>query len=365
MNRPARLGARLFIAQLLVIGITFLALLVTVAVMAPGLFLHHLEMTGEDSPVVQKHAQEAFETSVGLALLAAAAVAVVAATLLSWFLARRVSDPITALALSAEAVAHGNYDVAVPEAGFGTELHTLSRSFRDMADSLATTDEARTQLLSDLSHEIRTPLATLEAHIDGMEDGVVPASAATFEVMRAEVHRLRRLASDVRLAAQAQEHALDLHLQPVAVRDLVDAACALYEPRYHDKGLALRNTCRHPDHLVMVDPDRMQQVLANLLDNALRHTPPAGEVWVGCQQEAGLAEITVADNGEGLPTTELERIFNRFQRLDGARTTDDAGSGLGLTIARALVQDQGGDLFAFSEGPGTGSTFTIRIPTVG
>lgn len=365
MKRPAGLATRLFIAQLLAIGITFLALLVTVAFIAPGLFLRHLEMTGEDSPTVQSHAREAFETAVGLALLAAAAVAVVAAILLSWFLARRVSRPISSLAAAAESVAHGNYDVAVPETGLGTELHTLSQAFQHMAASLATTDDARAQLLSDLAHEIRTPLATLEAHIDGLEDGLVPSSPATFQVMRAEVDRLRRVASDVRLAAQAQEHALDLNLRTVSVGDLVDAACALHGPRYRDKGIELRNTCQHARQMVTVDPDRMQQVLANLLDNALRHTPPGGEVRVGCQVQAGIAQITVTDNGEGLPTSDLERIFNRFQRLDGARTADNAGSGLGLTIARALVQDQGGDLFAFSEGPGTGSTFTIRIPTAG
>ncbi|MBK6763174.1 MAG: HAMP domain-containing histidine kinase [Micrococcales bacterium] len=363
MSRPARLGARLFIAQLLVIGITFLALLVTVVLIAPGLFLHHLEMTGEDSLVVQMHAQQAFEASVGRALLAAAAVAIVAAILLSWFLARRVSRPITALAASAESVAHGNYDVSVPQAGFGTELHTLSRAFQDMAESLASTDEARTQLLSDLSHEIRTPLATLEAHIDGMEDGVVPPSAANFEVMRAEVHRLRRLASDVRLAAQAQEHALDLHLTPVAVRDLMEAACALFQARYRDKGIQLRNTCEHPGHVVTVDPDRMQQVLGNLLDNALRHTAPGGRVEIGCLQRGTVTEITVTDTGEGLAEGDLERIFNRFQRLDDARLSDTAGSGLGLTIARALVQNQRGDLTASSRGPGAGSTFTIRLPS--
>jgi signal transduction histidine kinase len=327
------------------------------------LFLHHLEMTGEDSPTVQLHAREAFENSVGLALLAAASVAVVAAILLSWFLARRVSRPISSLAAAAESVAHGNYEVAVPETGLGTELHTLSSAFQDMANSLATTDDARTQLLSDLSHEIRTPLATLEAHIDGLEDGVVAPSAETFDVMRSEVRRLLRLASDVRLTAQAQEHALDLRLQPVAVGNLVNTACALHEPMYHDKGVELRNACGHSTHMVAADPDRMQQVLANLLDNALRHTPAGGQVQVGCEQRASLTEITVADTGDGLAASDLERIFNRFQRLDGARTTDNAGSGLGLTIARALVQDQGGDLFAVSEGPGYGSTFTIRIPT--
>ena len=348
---------------MLVIATTFVALLVTVVLIAPGLFLHHLRMTGEDSPVVQLHAQEAFETSVGLALMAAATVAIVAAILLSWFLARRVSRPITELAASAEAVAHGNYDVVVTETGFGTELRTLSQSFQDMADSLATTDEARTQMLSDLSHEIRTPLATLEAHIDGLEDGVIPTTAATYQVMRGQVHRLRRLASDVRLAAQAQEHALDLHPTATKVSDLVHSACALYEPRFRDKGVLLDDRSRHDREMVVrVDRDRMQQVLGNLLDNALRHTPAGGTVSVGCHQNGQAVEIAVTDSGEGIDPADLDRVFQRFQRLDTSRESDSGGSGLGLTIARALVQSQHGDLTAHSAGLGTGSTFTIRLP---
>ncbi|HNE90035.1 MAG TPA: HAMP domain-containing sensor histidine kinase [Actinomycetota bacterium] len=363
MRRPRSLAARLFSAQLLVIVVTFTALLVTVVLIAPGLFLHHLRMSGEDSPVVQLHAQEAFETSVGLALLAAAAVAVVAAILLSWFLARRVSRPITELAASAEAVAHGNYDVTVPQAGFGTELHTLSRSFQDMADSLETTDGVRSRLLSDLSHEIRTPLATLEAHIDALEDGVLPSSAENYEVMRDQVHRLRRLASDVRVAAEAQEHALTLHPEPTPVTDLVKTACSLYEARYRDKGVLLSDMCQASSGLeVMVDRDRMQQVLGNLLENALRHTPTGGVVSLDCQRRGHTVEITVTDTGTGIAPEDLDRVFQRFQRLDDARESDSGGSGLGLTIARALIQNQDGDLTAFSQGLGTGSTFVIKLP---
>ena len=350
------LGGRLFAGQLLVIGVTFLALVITILLIAPGLFLYHLEMTGEDDAAVQMHAQEAFETAVGLALIAAAVVAIIAAVLLSWFLARRVSAPITELAAAAESVADGRYDVTLPDSGFGTELHTLSTSFQEMADALASTDAARSRLLSDLSHEIRTPLATLEAHIDGLEDGHVRPDAATFEVMRGQVHRLNRLASDVKLAAAAQEHALDLHPTSVDLKELVDSACTLFAPRYRDKGVALTNACTH-GWTVVVDPDRMQQVLANLLDNALRHTPRGGEVRVSCSP----GEICVQDTGEGIAAEDLERVFDRFQRLDAART-DRLGSGLGLTIARAIVAEHGGTLTAASDGPGKGSVFAIRLP---
>ncbi len=348
------LALRLFTAQLIVIATTFAALLVTILLLAPGLFRHHLEMTGEDSPTVQEHAQQAFETTVGWALLAGAAMAVLAAVVLAWFLARRVSRPIEDLATAAEAVARGDYDISVPDASFGRELATLSRSFTGMADDLASTDEARAQLLADLAHEIRTPLATLEAHIDGMEDGVVTTDAASFEVMRRQVHRLQRLAADVRLAAAAQEHALDLHPQVMDVAALVSAACDTFEARYRDKGVRLSNACAG-GKTVRVDPDRMQQVLGNLLDNALRHTPVGGIVSITCQPPA---RILVTDDGEGIPPDQLEAVFERFHRVDASRSRE--GSGLGLTIARAIVEDHGGTLQATEAGNGT--TMVLNLP---
>lgn len=354
------LATRLFTAQVLVVAATFGALLVTILLVAPGLFRHHLQMTGEDSPSVQEHAQEAFETAVGLALLTAAAVAVLAAVLLAWFLARRVSRPIEELAGAAEQVAHGEFDVSVPQTTFGRELHSLSESFQEMADDLASTDAARARLLSDLAHELRTPLATLEAHIDGLEDGVVAADAQGYAVMRAQVHRLQRLASDVKLAAAAQEHALDLHIQPVEVVGLVATACAAQTARYRDKGVALRDACEN-SAIVQVDADRMQQVLGNLLDNALRHTPPGGSVQVTCRV-GDEVQIEVSDNGEGIPADELEAVFQRFHRVDAARS--GGGSGLGLTIARAIVEDHGGTLRASSDGAGRGTSMVVTLPAL-
>jgi signal transduction histidine kinase len=180
--------------------------------------------------------------------------------------------------------------------------------------------------------------------------------------MRGQVHRLRRLASDVRLAAQAQEHALDLHPEDVTVRDLVAGACTLYGPRFRDKGVSLHDECGDAVAVVHVDRDRLQQVLGNLLDNALRHTPAGGRVSLAWSYDGDRVAITVTDNGAGLAAADLEQIFERFHRLSDARDADGGGSGLGLTIARALAQSHGGDLTAHSAGPGTGSTFTVSLP---
>ena len=366
MKRPIGLATRLFVAQLLVFLVAGIALAVTVALVAPSLFLAHLAMTGEDSPIVQQHALEAFESSVGVAFLAAAAAAIVAAVLLSWFLARRVSKPVEELADAAGTVAAGTYNISVPTTGFGPELAALSASFQHMADDLATTDAARTRLLADLAHELRTPLATLEVHIEGMEDGIVAPDSDTYDVMRAQVARLRRLADDIKLTAAAQEHALDLHPRPLQVADLLRAACDAAAPRYATHNVTLR--CFPPSHAacVTVDPDRIQQVMANLLDNALRHTPPGGQVIVTATSNSEEVSIAVKDTGTGIPIDQLETIFQRFHRLDPARTNRaDGGSGLGLTIARAIVEDHHGTITAHSAGPGHGAAFHVSLPANG
>lgn len=364
MPRPVGLTARLMGAQMIVILVGGITLLVAVSLIAPGLFATHLQRTGEDTPAVAAHAQQAFTSSMVIALSLAGITAITAAGLLSWVLSRRVAQPITALSAAAEQVAAGRYDVTVSDPGFSRELATLAASFQDMADRLERTDTARAQLLADLAHEIRTPLATLAAHIDGMEDGVVPADGAAYQVMRDQVRRLQRLASDIREAAAAQEHALDLHPSVVPVDLLLTAAAAAAEARYLAAGVDLRCEPDPACGCVRADPDRIGQVLGNLLDNALRHTPTGGQVALrstpGPRQTA---VIEVTDSGEGIPVDQLEAVFDRFHRVDPARSGRGGGSGLGLTIARAIVTEHGGTLTAHSAGPGQGASLRIALPT--
>ena len=374
MTHWGGLGSRLFAAQLIVIAVAAGTLAVTVSLVAPGLFLHHLMMTGEESPVVQQHAMEAFESSVRLAMLAAGAMAVIAAIALSWFVARRVSRPIEQLAAAAESVADANYDIDLLDAGLGPELRSLSDSFQRMANQLAATEQSRQQLLADLAHEIRTPLATLEVHIDGQEDGVVPTDASSYEVMREQVHRLHRLTNDLKEVSAAQEHALELRPRVITVDQLITEAVRAAGARYQAKGVHLTALSDAGCGEIYADPDRIQQVLTNILDNALRHTPQAGAVTVSCQSGSGqsgsrqsddehFAAITVTDDGEGIPTEHLEMVFDRFHRVDGSRhRAGPGGTGLGLTIARAIVADHGGTLTAASPEVGHGTTVTLTLP---
>ena len=362
-TRTPRLATRLMLAQAIVVCVGALTLVIAAALVAPGLFHEHLMQGGVDEPMVAMHAEEAFASSFGISVAIAGITSLMAAGLVSWFIVRRVAGPVEELAASAEAVAAGRYGVAVPSATFSAEFRQLSDSFGHMSRRLAETDATRTRLLADLAHELRTPLATLEAYIDGMEDDVVVHDAASWATMRGQVDRLRRLATDLREVAAAEEHALGLVLARINGAGVAEAAVAAALPQYQAKGVALTFEAGSVPCWILGDGIRLQQVLANLLDNALRHTPPGGRVDVFATMVDGQCRVRVCDTGEGIPGGELSSVFERFHRVDPSRVSGDGGgSGLGLTIARAIVMDHGGSLAASSPGTGQGTCLMTMIP---
>lgn len=361
-TRP-RLATRLMVAQAIVVGLGAITLVLTAVMVAPSLFHEHLTSAGVTSADVLAHAEEAFASSFVISVAVATAVSLIAAGVVSWFLVRRVSRPVEELAGAARAVAAGNYDVSVPDAEFSSELHELAGSFTHMANRLSETENVRVRLLANLAHELRTPLATLEGFIDGMEDGMLPTDAASWATMRDQVERLRRLSVDLRETAAAEEHALGLVLERIDARTVVTAAVAAAGPRYQTKGVTLTSTEAPGPCWIMGDSLRLQQVLANLLDNALRHTGVDGIVHVGVGHTGPNVTINVTDTGDGIPPDQLDAVFDRFHRVDTSRvSTDGSGSGLGLTIARAIVTDHHGTVAAVSPGVGQGASFTIAVP---
>jgi two-component system sensor histidine kinase BaeS len=357
------LATRLMTAQVAVIVVGSLVLAFSAALVAPALFHQHLSRAGVNDSTVRHHAEEAFSSAFELSLTAAALAALLTAGIMSFLLVRRVTQPVEQLAVAADAVAAGPFDVVIPAASFSSELHRLSGAFSKMAARLADTDAARTKLLSDLSHELRTPLATMSAFIDGMEDGVVPIDAASWETMRGQVNRLSRLATDVREAAAAEEAALQMDIAPIDIVAVARAVVGAASPRYAAAGVILTFVAPDATPNVLGDPERIAQVLTNLLDNALRHTPRAGHVRVAISSPLGQLVLRVEDDGTGIPTDELEKIFERFYRADPSRAdAPGSGSGLGLTIARAIVRAHAGTLTAASGGHGHGATLTMTLP---
>jgi signal transduction histidine kinase len=215
-------------------------------------------------------------------------------------------------------------------------------------------------MLADLAHEMRTPLATIDAHLEAVEDGVRDLDEATLEVLRASTQRLRRLAEDIGAISHAEEGRLDIDPRPVDPASLAEAAADGARDRYTTKGVRLETSIDTHDP-VMADIDRIGQVLTNLLDNALRHTPPGGTVRLSCSRLDRWVQYTVADTGEGIASEHLGHVFDRFYRVDSARDRHHGGSGIGLSIAKALVEAHGGGIAVTSAGLGTGTTVTVRL----
>jgi signal transduction histidine kinase len=364
LGRPG-LAARLFAAQLLVIVAGGLTLGLTALAVAPGLFrVHARQAFAVLPPGATAHLQQGFEQAMLVALGIAGAVSVVIALAASWLLAQRLTRPIRALAQTAERIGAGGYQARVPVPDAGDELAALAWAFNRMARALESTERRRQALLADLAHELRTPLATLEGYVEGLADGVVAPDQDAWTVLQSELVRLRRLVEDLETLSRAEERQLDLRPGPVDPGGLVTRAVRAAEPAYKAKGVALQASIDPLLPLVSVDPDRLGEVLGNLLGNALRHTPPGGRVQVSAHEDGDQVELSVTDSGEGIPPELLERVFERFFRVDAARTRDGGGSGLGLTISRAIVEAHGGRLWADSAGYGRGARFVVRLPTI-
>jgi two-component system sensor histidine kinase BaeS len=371
--RPPRLAARLFAAQVVVVATGIIGLTGAALLAGPGLFHEHMmraAMTGIGMPEMRAHAEDAFTSSFAFAVTVGATASLAVAAGVAWFTTRRIALPIEDLARAADRVATTRHASAeAPDAsrplttGFAEEIDHLTVAFTAMADRLAATDRTRTRLLADLAHELRTPLGTLEAYVDGIEDGILVRDAAAWEVMRAQIRRMRRLASDLRDVAAAADGAMAVAPVTAAVEDLILEAVRAVEPRFIAKGVELR-AGPIDAHTVDADAVRLQQVLGNLLDNALRHVAPGGHVTVSASRSTHTTEIRVVDDGVGIDAEHLDVIFERFRRIDPARATHEgSGGGLGLTIARAIVESHGGTLIASSDGLGRGATFTVSLPT--
>ena len=363
MTRPRGLAARLLTAQLLAIGAGAVTFVLVAMAAGPPLFRTHIrEALGTVPPAVSRHLDDAFATAAGVSIGVGTAAALLTAAAVSLLVTRRLSRPIHALGAAAAQVAAGDYTARVPPPGLGPELDTLASAFNAMATTLAATEAARRRLLADAAHELRTPLATLDAYLEGLADGVRAPGQETWDVLAGQTARLRRLADDIALVSRAEEGQLPLHPVPISPNGLVIAAVQAARPGYDHRGVELATRLAPRLPRLTADPDRLAQVLAGLLSNALRHTPPGGQVTVGTELAGPDVTITVADTGDGIAAGHLPHIFERFYRADTARDRAHGGSGIGLTIARALITAHGGTLTAASDGPGTGARFTITLP---
>ncbi|MDT0167313.1 ATP-binding protein, partial [Actinotalea sp. AC32] len=300
------------------------------------------------------------------ATLVSLAVAITAATLTALGVAalvtRRAVRPIRDLSVAASALAHGDYSVRVPEKGLGSELVTLSQAFNGMAQHVASTERTRGEMLRDLAHELRTPLSSVRGYHEAIADGVLTADRATFDRVDAELSRIERLVEDLAAVSRAEERRIDPRLRPVRVADILTNAADSAALAFHDTGVEVRVEAGEGGSWVLADPDRLHEALLNLVGNAVRHTPQGGTVSLRSSATSSTVQIEVEDTGEGIPAEHLQRVFERFYRVDHARSRSTGGSGIGLTITRALIQAHRGRIHARSAGINQGTTFVITLP---
>jgi histidine kinase len=242
------------------------------------------------------------------------------------------------------------------------ELGQLALSFNQMADKLEKTETMRRELIGDVTHELRTPLTAVKGYLEGLMDGVLPADPETYQQIHSEIDRLQRLVNDLQELSQVEAGAFQLQLTPVSPASLIERIQSTLGRQFKDKNIQLEISVEPNLPNVLVDRDRIIQVLTNLVGNALQYTPSGGKVTLLVRRERSEVLFSAKDSGIGISAEQIPFIFNRFYRTDKSRTRASGGSGIGLTIAKALVQAHQGKIWAESNGEGKGSTFLFLIP---
>jgi two-component system sensor histidine kinase BaeS len=379
----SHLGAKLFLSYLAVVAIGLVILVVTSQSILPASFNHHmlgmggnqmmgmggqgmggqgLGAQGFGGPGVMAQLYADFRASFNEALTYAALAAIAAAIALSLFFSRGVVAPVRRMASASQRITDGHYDERVNVRG-ADELAQLASSFNQMAEKLEQVEAMRRRLIGDVSHELRTPLTAIKGSMEGLIDGVLPATTDTYEQIHAEADRLNRLVDDLQELSRVEAHAYDLELRSVDLSLLAHTVVKRLGPQSDSKRVSF-NVDLAPDlPTVLADEDRLVQVLTNLVGNALQYTPEGGSVRIAALRNNDAVEVSVHDTGIGIPPEHLAHIFDRFYRVDKSRSRQaGGGSGIGLTIARALVEAQGGRIWVESDGESHGSTFFFTVP---
>lgn len=297
--------------------------------------------------------------------LLSTAIAVLLSGGVGWLLSRAIAQPIHKLTQAAGAVAQGQLDQQVPVTS-QDELGRLSQTFNEMTTRLRAARQMQTDMVANVSHELRTPLTSIKGLVETLRDGAVDdlhVRDSFLETMESETDRLIRLVNDLLLLSRADSDALKLQRQAVNLAQLAQTTIHRLEPLAEEHQLTLQLAAASHLPPVWIDPDRITQVLVNLLDNAITYSHPDGTIAIKISlADSQLLRLQVQDEGSGIPAAELARLGQRFYRADKARARSHGGHGLGLAIARALVEAHGGQLWLDSQ-EGTGTTVNLTLPT--
>jgi two-component system sensor histidine kinase BaeS len=336
------IATRIALAALVSAGVGLAILAVGVTVVGADIFRSLMAEAG----VSADHAQAMYDQSVTTVVVAAVVVAAVASVAMAIVLARMLTRPIAEIGAAARRIAAGDYAARVPRDG-PEELASLADSFNQMAASLERQEAMRRDFIANAAHELRTPLTNLQGYLEALRDGVIVADRATYDSLWDEAERLVRLSHSLDALAEGDAASGPRALEELDLAAAIRAALDLAQPGLERAGLDV--VVELPDRLpARADPDQLAQVLANLLSNAARYTPAGGTVTVRAERRPADLLVSISNTGDGIPPEDLERVFERFYRVEKSRDRARGGAGIGLAIVKQLVEAAGGRVGAES-----------------
>lgn len=366
-----RLGIKLFLSYLIIILIGVIVLAASAELVIPTAFQNHMSHMMEGSMMgmmgnnMSANLYDNFRNAFNEALTRAAIAAFVSAVVVSVFVTRKVIAPIREMMAASQKIADGQYEQRVKvhsRPDDADELSQLAISFNQMAEKLAQTENIRRQLIGDIAHELRTPLTAIQGSMEGLMDGVLIPSDETYQTVYREADRLKRLVDDLQELSRVEAGAYELNRKLVSTSSLVNTTVKRLGRQFEEKGVSLETDLSPDVPNVTVDEDRIEQVLLNLVGNALQYTPPGGKVCISTRYQGGEVYFEVSDTGIGIPAEHIPLLFTRFYRVDKSRSRAGGGSGIGLTIAKHLIEAHGGHIWADSPGRNLGSVFSFSLP---
>jgi signal transduction histidine kinase len=377
----SHLGVKLFLSYFVVIFIGMSVIGITTGLVTPRAYERHLSfmegqigtgvgigqglMMGQGSGQGQGGGMmsdfyQNFQATFNESMLVAVLAATFTALIVSFIFSQKILAPVRVMKNASHRIAEGHYDERVQSQG--DELSQLAGSFNQMAEQLEQIENMRRRLIGDVAHELRTPLTAIKGSAEGLMDGVLPATEETFQQIHAESERLSRLVDDLQELSRVESRSVQLDVHPVELAAVVQTVTRRVQYQFDAKRVTLTSSLPRDPIRILADEDRLVQIITNLTGNALQYTNENGNVTVSAASDKNEARISVHDTGVGIPPEHLARIFERFFRVDKSRTRARGGSGIGLTIAKHLVETQGGRIWAESAGENKGSVFVFTLP---
>lgn len=315
----------------------------------------------ENSMVFNEKAGTDLATRLNEAAIRAGFIAILIALILATILSWQLNKPVQQLTLAARSFSRGDLSKRVDVKG-KDELADLSKSFNQMAESLEKSEQRRKAMTSDIAHELRTPLSVQRAHLEAMLDGITNPTKKNLTILLEQNSHLTRLVNDLRVLAMADAGELRLTIVPVDLRSVIEKVLEKFKAALDDRKIkAVVLPAKKTKIKIKADPDRLEQILTNLISNASTFSPAGGIITLELESESDNASLKVKDNGQGIPEESLTKIFDRFYRVESSRSHDRGGSGLGLAIAQQLAFAQGGRITAANRQEG-GAVFTLTLP---